>query len=59
MHIAIFKPDLSNLIKYVEDVATHILYKDDAPDMLNIFTQSSYDDFPKNRIHLNPYCKGR
>ena len=40
------KPDLSNLIKFVEDVATGILYKDDCL-ISSITSKKCYDKEPK------------
>lgn len=47
----IFKPDLSNLIKYVEDVAVDILYKDDAI-IAKITAQKLYAEHPRTEFTI-------
>lgn len=48
-HIA--KPDLSNLVKFIEDVATGILYRDDS--CISSFNcQKRYDDKPRTELTI-------
>jgi Holliday junction resolvase RusA-like endonuclease len=46
-----YKPDLSNLIKLVEDVATGILYRDDSL-IAHITAQKKYDARPRTEFSL-------
>lgn len=45
------KPDLSNLIKYVEDVATGILYPDDK-QVCKITARKEYDEHPRTEFKI-------
>lgn len=47
------KPDLSNLIKYVEDVCISILYHDDCL-IACIDAKKIYDDEPRTEFTLEP-----
>lgn len=49
-----FRPDLSNLIKFVEDVCTGILYKDDSL-IVECHATKCYDINPRTEFHLSPY----
>lgn len=46
-----FKPDTSNLIKYIEDVCTSLLYKDDCL-ISDIIAKKRYDDIPRTEFKL-------
>lgn len=46
-----YRPDLSNLIKFIEDAATGILYKDDCI-IAQINSQKLYDRNPRTEITL-------
>lgn len=48
----IFTPDLSNLIKYVEDIATQIIYKDDCL-IYSISALKVYDEHPRTEFTLS------
>lgn len=52
----IFKPDLSNLIKLIEDVGSGIIYKDDAL-IASMRAAKLYDDTP--RIEFSLYTLGK
>jgi len=45
------KPDLSNLVKFIEDVATNILYKDDCL-IAKIIATKVYDENPRTEFTL-------
>ncbi|MGJ0429600.1 RusA family crossover junction endodeoxyribonuclease [Methylobacter sp.] len=45
------KPDLSNLIKFYEDVCTGILYDDDK-QIIKIVAEKNYDDYPRTEFYL-------
>lgn len=47
----IFKPDLSNLIKFAEDIATGILYHDDCL-IASISSRKLYDTIPRTVFTL-------
>lgn len=47
----IFKPDLSNLLKYIEDTVTGILFKDDCI-IASITTQKIYGDTPRTEFTI-------
>lgn len=47
----IYKPDLSNLIKFIEEVATDILFKDDCT-IASISAQKLYDTTPRTEFTL-------
>lgn len=47
----VFKPDLSNLIKYIEDVATGILFKDDCI-ISSINAKKLYSKTPRTEFTL-------
>lgn len=48
-----FRPDLSNLIKFVEDVSVGILYHDDAL-IAAIDAQKIYDNNPRTEFEIIP-----
>ena len=48
------KPDLSNLIKFYEDCANTILYKDDA-QICKIEAQKIYDKKPRTEITISQF----
>lgn len=50
----IYRPDLSNLIKFVEDVANGILYKDDSI-IAQCIAQKFYDEEPRTEFRLIPW----
>jgi Holliday junction resolvase RusA-like endonuclease len=45
----VFKPDLSNLIKFIEDVGNGILYHDDSL-IASISARKCYDDIPRTEF---------
>ena len=45
------RPDLSNLIKWIEDVAQNIIFKDDAL-IVSINAQKIYDDIPRTEFTI-------
>ena len=45
----IFKPDLSNLLKFIEDIGTGILYHDDCL-IASVFARKIYDENPRTEI---------
>lgn len=45
------KPDLSNLIKLYEDIATSVLYKDDA-QIASISARKVYSDNPRTELRV-------
>lgn len=45
------KPDLSNMIKFYEDVATGLLYKDDK-QIIKIVAEKKYDISPRTEITI-------
>lgn len=47
----VFKPDLSNLIKFVEDAATNILYNDDCT-IVKINAKKIYDKNPRTEFSI-------
>lgn len=47
-----FKPDLSNLIKFVEDVATSIIYTDDSL-IASTCARKVYDDTPRTELTIS------
>jgi len=47
----IFKPDLSNLIKFIEDVAQGIIYKDDCI-IASVFAKKIYDNNPRTEFTI-------
>lgn len=47
------RPDLSNLIKLIEDIATSILYDDDAA-IARISAQKRYDYHPRTEFIITP-----
>lgn len=47
----IFRPDLSNLIKYIEDVATGIIYRDDSL-IAKITSFKLYDNNPRTEFTI-------
>lgn len=56
-HYHIFKPDLSNLIKFIEDVGTGILYKDDCL-ISSLSAVKKYSHNPRTEFtisELTPY----
>lgn len=48
------KPDLSNLIKFVEDTFNGIIYKDDS-QIVNIHASKLYSSEPKTIVCFRPY----
>jgi len=46
------RPDLSNLVKFIEDVAIGVLYKDD-DCIAKIIAEKKYGDIEKTEIELN------
>lgn len=46
-----YRPDLSNLIKYVEDVANNILYHDDCL-IAQIYAKKIYSDEPHTEFYI-------
>lgn len=46
-----YKPDISNLIKFIEDVATGILFKDDCI-IASINTKKVYDANPRTELFI-------
>ena len=48
-----YRPDLSNLIKLVEDVATGIIYRDDSL-ISSITAHKKYGDSPRTEFSLTP-----
>jgi len=48
------KPDLSNLIKFVEDTFNGYIYKDDS-QIVNIFASKLYSNEPKTIVCFRPY----
>ena len=53
-----FKPDLSNLIKLIEDVGSGILYEDDAL-IASITASKIYDSSPRIEFSLHTLNEGR
>ena len=51
-----YRPDLSNLIKFIEDVANEILYKDDA-QICVITSRKLYHENPRTEFSLIPLKK--
>lgn len=51
-----FRPDLSNLVKLIEDVATGILYEDDSL-IASITAYKLYDDRPRTEFSLRELLK--
>lgn len=51
-----YKPDLSNLIKLVEDVANEIIYKDDA-QICCITSRKVYHEIPRTEFSIIPLKK--
>lgn len=51
-----FKPDLSNLLKFVEDVATGILFKDDCT-IASISAKKCYDYIARTEFTIIPLDK--
>lgn len=49
----IYKPDLSNLIKFLEDVGTGILYKDDSL-IAHIDAAKRYDHIARTEFEISP-----
>ena len=47
----IYKPDLSNLIKFIEDIGTGILYKDDCI-IYEIISKKMYDTQPRTEFTI-------
>lgn len=47
------RPDLSNLIKFIEDVATGILYKDDCI-IAELVSYKQYDTDPRTEFMFSP-----
>jgi Holliday junction resolvase RusA-like endonuclease len=45
------KPDLSNMIKFYEDAATGLLYKDDK-QIVKITAEKKYDETPRTEITI-------
>ncbi len=45
----LFRPDLSNLIKFIEDVATGVLYRDDCI-ISSIWSKKRYDKIPRTEF---------
>lgn len=52
----IYKPDLSNLIKLIEDIGSGILYKDDAI-IASITAHKKYDAQPRTEFRIIPLEK--
>jgi Holliday junction resolvase RusA-like endonuclease len=52
-----FKPDLSNLIKLIEDVGSGILYEDDAL-IASIAASKHYDSSPRIEFSLHTLNEG-
>lgn len=50
----LFKPDLSNLIKFVEDCCNNIVFKDDCI-ITSINAQKVYSDTPRTEFYFSPY----
>lgn len=50
------KPDLSNLIKFIEDVLNGIIYKDDK-QICKIYAKKEWNTFPHTIIEINHYEK--
>ena len=48
----IYRPDLSNLIKFTEDVATSIIYHDDCI-IAEIFSRKLYDKHPRTEFTIS------
>lgn len=46
-----FKPDLSNLIKFVEDIAMGIIYKDDCI-ISSVTAKKIYDEEPRTELFI-------
>lgn len=53
----LFRPDLSNLIKFIEDVATGILYKDDC-EIASIWSKKRYDKKPRTEFIVTEMKNG-
>jgi Holliday junction resolvase RusA-like endonuclease len=53
-----FKPDLDNLIKFILDVATGILYKDDSV-ISCISAMKKYSDLPRTEIIITQMSNGK
>ena len=51
-----YKPDLSNLIKLVEDIANEIIYKDDA-QISYITSRKVYHENPRTEFSIIPLAK--
>ncbi len=51
-----YKPDLSNLIKLVEDIANEIIYKDDA-QICAITSRKVYHEIPRTEFSIIPLKK--
>lgn len=48
-----YKPDLSNLLKFVEDVATKVIYNDDCQIAI-ITARKVYHESPRTEFHIYP-----
>lgn len=46
-----FKPDLSNLIKFIEDIANGIIYKDDC-SIASVTAKKVYDEEPRTELFI-------
>lgn len=51
-HYHVFRPDLSNLLKFIEDVAAKVLYQDDCL-IVEIRCCKVYDDNPRTEFVLS------
>lgn len=47
----VYRPDLSNLLKFIEDIATGILYRDDSL-IASISCKKIYDELPRTEFIL-------
>ena len=52
------RPDLDNLLKFVNDSLNKVLWKDDAL-IYEVYARKFYSDDPKTRIYVGPYCEGK
>lgn len=50
------KPDLSNIIKGIEDALNGLVYKDDAC-IVNLSCEKFYSDNPRVEVYISPYNK--
>lgn len=51
------KPDISNMIKFYEDIANGILYEDDS-QICSIIAKKIYAMEPRTEITIMPYIRG-